>query len=96
MTVDVTGDLKTTLECHANAATVYARGTLSALDALRVVHACHDLPREVRALRVDLRDVRPANRDALDALALGMGEWRARRRGFTRLDLPRTDPPAAG
>lgn len=75
-------------ESHAQAATLYVSGPMTAGSALSAVRACDDLPHAVQSLRVDLRGAEPADAGALETFALALGEWRAMRGARTRLALP--------
>lgn len=82
------------LECSGEAATLYLSGDLGPREAMRAVRACDDIPRGVRSLRADLRNVRVAVEGSLETFALLLGEWRAVRQVRTRIDLPRVPATA--
>ena len=77
------------VESHRSAATLYASGDLTAEAVLRAIAQVQQLPDHVRALRVDLRAVRSANERAFRALEIALRDWRAARRGMSRVQLPR-------
>jgi len=77
------------LESHPGGATLYLRGALSVVGALRAFDACGRLPARVRALRVDMRGVELFDPSALDTVSLLLHDWRTRRGGMTRIHLPR-------
>lgn len=85
----VSGELVVAIECHADGAILYVSGAMGPREAMRAVRACDDIPRGVRWLRADLRNVQVAADGALETFALLLGEWRAVRQVRTRLDLPR-------
>ena len=77
------------VEAHTFAATAYLEGRLTASLAARVIMACRALPSSVRAVRVDLRGVTVAEVHALAMLEAHIVEWRAERRGVSRVVYPR-------
>jgi len=81
--------LEYTLESHDRSATLYLRGELSTAGALHALNLCADLPRSVRALRVDCRGVGLFHPSAIDAFASLLGDWREGRGGMTHVELPR-------
>lgn len=83
-------DLVIAIESHGDNAMMYLSGRLGRLAALHAARACDDIPRTVRALRVDLRRVHVTTDGALETLALALGAWRTSRRVQMRLDLPAT------
>ena len=76
------------VESHRSAATLYASGELTADGVLRAIALVGDLPNRVRALSVDLRAVRSADERTLRALDIALRDWRAARRGMSRVQLP--------
>ena len=76
------------VESHRSAATLYASGELTPEGVLRAIAHVELLPNHVRALRVDLRAVRGADERALRALESALRDWRAGRRGMSRVQLP--------
>ena len=80
--------LQSTLEAHANAATLYLHGTLLPHAVLGAFRPCYTLPSAVRRLRVDLRGVGATHHAAADTLAILVEEWERARRGTARIDLP--------
>ena len=83
--------LKTQLsmEAHGRAASAYLAGPLTAGVAARAILACRMLPAEIRTVRVDLRSVSVLHIDALAMLEALLAEWRAERRGITRITYPK-------
>ena len=81
-------DLVIAIETHGDNAMMYLSGQLGRLAALHAVRACDDIPRTVRALRVDLRRVHVTADGALETLALALGAWRTDRQVHMRFDLP--------
>ena len=77
------------VESHRSAATLYASGELTAEAVLRAIAEVEQLPNHVRALRVDLRAVSCADERTLRALEIALRDWRAARRGMSRVELPR-------
>ena len=76
------------VESHRSAATLYASGELTADSVLRAIAQVEQLPNHVRALCVDLRAVRVTDERALRALDIALRDWRAGRRGMSRVRLP--------
>jgi ABC-type transporter Mla MlaB component len=76
-----------TVESHRSAATLYATGELTAAGVLQAATCIEGLPEHVRALRVDLRGVRSADSHAMRALEAALRDWRAARRGMSRVKL---------
>jgi ABC-type transporter Mla MlaB component len=76
-----------TLESHRSAAALYASGALTAEGVLRAMAQVAQLPSHVRALCVDLRAVRVIDDAGLRALDAALREWRAARRGMSRVRL---------
>ena len=77
------------VEAHAFAATAYITGPLTPSVAARAIMACRALPAAIRGVRVDLRAVHVCDLDALAMLESHILEWRAERRGVSRLVYPR-------
>ena len=77
------------IEAHSSAATAYINGPLTANIAARTIMACRLLPPSVRGIRVDLRSVSVCDVDALAMLEALIVEWRAERRGVSRVVYPR-------
>jgi hypothetical protein len=77
------------VEAHAFAATAYVTGPLTASVVARTIMACRALPSTVRGVRVDLRAVSTCDLDALVMLEAHIVEWRAHRRGVSRMSYPR-------
>src|SRR5688572_3621338 len=75
------------VESHRTAATLYATGELTNAAVLEAIACVEQLPDHVRALCVDLRGARRSESDALWALELALRNWRAARRGMTRVKL---------
>ena len=76
------------VESHRSAATLYASGELTADGVLRAIAQVEQLPSYVRALCVDLRAVRGVGDErTLRALDIALRDWRATRRGITRVQL---------
>lgn len=76
------------LESHRSAATLYATGELTIAAVLEAIACVEQLPDHVRALRVDLRGTWRSESRALRTLELALRNWRASRRGMTRVKLP--------
>ena len=76
------------VESHRSAATLYVTGELTTAGALQAIARADELPENVRALCVDLRGVRRADSHAMRALERGLRDWRASRRGMSRVKLP--------
>ena len=74
-------------ESHRSAATLYAIGELTTTEVLLVVAHIDLLPENVRALCIDLRGVRTVEPCAMRALELALRDWRAARRGVSRVKL---------
>ena len=85
------------VESHRSAATLYASGELTADGVLRAIAQVEQLPNHVRALCVDLRALyeRPTSR-ALRALEIALRDWRAARRGMSRVRFPEHPGGASG
>ena len=83
--------LQYTIESHPRGATLYVHGALSNAGAVLALRACHGLPPAVRDVRVDLRRAHTVDRQALDAVMLILTDWRRRRGGRARVDLPRPE-----
>lgn len=77
------------IEAHSSAATAYINGPLTASVAARAIMACRLLPPTIRSIRVDLRSVSVCDLDALTMLEALIVEWRAERRGVSRVVYPR-------
>ena len=77
------------IEAHTGAATAYINGPLTASIAARAIMACRLLPPTIRGIRVDLRSVSVCDLDALAMLEALIVEWRAERRGVSRVIYPR-------
>ena len=77
------------IEAHASAATAYINGPLTANIAARTIMACRLLPPTIRGIRVDLRSLTVCDLDALTMLEALIVEWRAERRGVSRVVYPR-------
>jgi len=77
------------LEAHPGGATLYLTGALSVADAIRAMRACDVLPAGVRALRLEMRGVELFDAVAVAAVVASLREWRRRRGGVTRVDVPR-------
>jgi ABC-type transporter Mla MlaB component len=75
-------------ESHRSAATLYAIGELTTAEVLLAVAHMEQLPENVRALCIDLRGVRKVESNAMRALELALRDWRAARRGVSRVKLP--------
>lgn len=76
------------LEIFGLNATLYLNGPLSLSRAAEVMVVCHQLPGEVRRLRIDMRGVDARDERALDHISRGLRPWRDARDGSTRVDLP--------
>ena len=76
------------VESHLTAATLYATGDLTTAGVLQAVACIDGLPQQVRALCVDLRGVRTPDSRAMRALEIALRDWRASRRGMSRVKLP--------
>src|SRR5688500_16111093 len=76
-----------TVESHRSAATLYAAGELTTAGVLQAVACIEGLPEHVRALCVDLSGVRSADSHAMRALEAALRDWRAARRGMSRVKL---------
>jgi ABC-type transporter Mla MlaB component len=74
-------------ESHRSAATLYAIGELTTTEVLLVAAHMAQLPENVRALCIDLRGVRKVDPSAMRALELALRDWRAARRGVSRVKL---------
>jgi hypothetical protein len=77
------------LESHRSAATLYAAGELTSAGVRRAMVEVERLPRQVRALRVDLGAVSLMEWQAYRALEVALQHWRAARRGMSRVQPPR-------
>jgi len=77
-----------TVESHHSFATLYATGELTTAAVLRVIAGAEDLPRNVRAVCIDLRAVQITESHAVRALEIGLRDWRAARCGMSRVKLP--------
>jgi outer membrane receptor protein involved in Fe transport len=77
------------VEAAPATATVYLTGALSDTGALRVVDFVHELPAEVRVLRVDMAALRLFDVTALEAVLLVLECWRRRRNGTLHVVTPR-------
>src|SRR5688572_19582784 len=75
------------IESHRTAATLYATGELTTAGVLQAVACIEGLPDQVRALCIDLRGVRTADSHAMRALEAALRDWRAARRGMSRVKL---------
>ena len=75
------------VESHRSAATLYAIGELTVGSVTEAIDRIEHLPKQVRALCVDLRGVRTTDPRALRALELALRTWRASRRGISRVKL---------
>jgi ABC-type transporter Mla MlaB component len=75
------------VESHRSAATLYATGDLTTAGVLQAVAHIEGLPEQVRALCIDLRGVRRADSHAMRALEAALRDWRAARRGMSRVKL---------
>ena len=80
--------LQYTLEAHDRAATLYLHGTLLPSAVVGAFRACYQLPASVRRLRVELRGVDHAHREAGETLRLLARDWELARRGVARLEPP--------
>src|SRR5688500_16086849 len=76
------------IESHRTAATLYATGELTTAGVLQAAACIEGLPEYVRALCVDLSGVGNADPHAIRALDMALREWRASRRGMSRVKLP--------
>lgn len=77
------------IERHETAATAYVSGPFTLAVAARTIAACGQLPRHVRAVRVDLRAVRAWDVDAIAMLESLLVEWAHERHGRHRITHPR-------
>jgi ABC-type transporter Mla MlaB component len=75
------------VESHRSAATLYASGALTTDGLLRALAQLEQLPSNVRALCVDLRAVRAIEDGAMRTLGVALINWRAVRRGMSRVRL---------
>ena len=74
-------------ESHRSAATLYAIGELTTTEVLLAIAHMEQLPENVRALCIDLRGVRKVEPKAMRALEIALRDWRAARRGVSRVKL---------
>lgn len=77
------------IESHARAASAYLSGPLTLGLSARAITAFCNLPRRVRALRVDLRGITVCDVDAMLMLESLVVEWCRERRGVSRIARPR-------
>ena len=77
------------VEANAVSATAYVTGPLTVSLAARAIMACRALPPAVRGVRVDLRAVSVVDGHALTMLESYILDWRAERRGVSRVVYPR-------
>lgn len=76
------------VKASRSTATLQATRDLTTTSVLQAVACVNALPEDVRAVCVDLRNVRIANPLAARALDLGLSVWRTVRRGMTWVRLP--------
>ena len=77
------------IEANAVSATAYVTGPLTAGLAAQAIMGCRALPPAVRGVRVDLRGVSILDAHALTMLESYILDWRAERRGTSRVVYPR-------
>lgn len=75
------------VESHRSAATLYAIGELTTTEVLLAIAHMEQLPESVRALCIDLRGVRNVDANAMRTLEVALRDWRAARRGVSRVKL---------
>ena len=78
------------VEANASSATAYVSGHLTVGVVVRAIMACRALPPAVDRVRVDLRAVSVCDARALTMLESYIVDWRAERRGMSRVVYPRT------
>ena len=77
------------IEASTVAATAYVAGPLTISLVARAILACRALPPDVRGVNVDLRAVSVCDFNALTMLESYILDWRAMRRGMSRVVYPR-------
>lgn len=80
--------LQFSIESTDRLATVYVAGSISLPGIWQILDRCDRLPPEIRSLRVDLQAVGLIQNGVLEALTVGLRQWRDSRDGTTRMDLP--------
>lgn len=80
--------LQFSIESTDRQATVYIAGPLSLPGMWQIMDRCDSLSPDIRSLRVDLHGVRLIQPGVMEALTVGLRQWRDSREGSTRIDLP--------
>jgi hypothetical protein len=75
------------VEAHRSAATLYAIGEFTTTEVLLAIAHMEQLPENVRAVCIDLRGAGKIESDAMRALERALRDWRAARRGMSRVKL---------
>ena len=75
-------------ESHRHGATIYVCGLLGDLAALRAEELVRALPKDIFALRVDLRGVDLIDPDAFVRVARSLSRWRDAHGGRVLIEFP--------